>query len=139
MRSVPRFLPSARPRGVRRVAPLEAFSRTEKIIAFCRVLLALVTLAVVFVDPRQPSFRPEIAYPLLTAYVAYSAILFLLVRGDYLRQDSIGPSSAAVDIAFVTVLSMFTEGGSGTSPFFLLHVFVISTASVRWGLRTTMR
>lgn len=138
MRSVPRFLPSGIHRGVRRVAPLEAFSRTEKIIAFCRLLLAIVTLAVVVIDPRQPSIRPDLGNPIITAYVVYSILLFLLVRGDYLRQDSIGPYSAAADIAWVTVLSVFTEAGSGTSPFFLLHVFVISTASVRWGLRTTM-
>src|SRR5262245_35690735 len=98
MRSVPRFLPSTGSPGIRRVAPLEAFSRTEKIIAFCRVLLAVVTLLVVIVDPRQPSFRPEIGYPLIVAYVVYSALLFLLVRGDYLKQEQIGPYSAAADI-----------------------------------------
>src|SRR4030095_1957849 len=46
------------PSSERRAAPLEAFSRTEKIIAFCRVLLALGTLAVVVVDPKQPAFLP---------------------------------------------------------------------------------
>src|SRR5262245_49515453 len=138
MRAVSRSLSAGAYRGVRRVAPLEAFARTEKIIAFCRVLLATATLAVVILDPKQPSYRPEIGYVILGAYAAYSALLFLLVRGDYLSQEKVGPYSAMADIVWVTLITTFTEGGSGTSPFFLLHVFVIFTASVRWGLRTTI-
>src|SRR5215510_5311669 len=111
-----------RPPAERRPVPLEAFSRTEKIIAFCRVLLASGTLAVVVVDPKQPSFLPEIGF----------IVLFGLVRGEFVRQDRIGYLSTAADIAWVSVITIFTE--RGPSPFFLLHVFVISSASVRWGL-----
>src|SRR5262249_7944884 len=127
-------------RGSRRTAPLEAFSRTEKIIAFCRVLLALTTLGVAIVDPKQPSFRPDLApdlaYVVLYGYVAYSFALFLLVRGESLRQESVGRYSMALDVGWISLISIFTEGG--TSPFFLLHVFVISSVSVRWGFRATM-
>jgi signal transduction histidine kinase len=120
------------PSSERRAAPLEAFSRTEKIIAFCRVLLALGTLAVVVVDPKQPSFLPTAGFVVLGSYLAYSLILFALVRGEYVRQDRIGFLSTAADIVWVSVITIFTE--RGPSPFFLLHVFVISGASVRWGL-----
>ncbi len=116
----------------RRTAPLEAFSRTEKIIAFCRVLLALGTLAVVVVDPRQPSFLPTGGYVVLGSYLLYSLVLLALVRGEHVRQDRIGYLSTAADIVWVSVITIFTE--RGPSPFFLLHVFVISGASVRWGL-----
>ena len=116
----------------RRAAPLEAFSRTEKIIAFCRVLLAIGTLAVVVVDPKQPSFLPTGGLVVLGSYLAYSLILFALIRGEYVRQDRIGYISTALDIVWVSVITIFTE--RGPSPFFLLHVFVISGASVRWGL-----
>ncbi|HJQ83762.1 MAG TPA: GAF domain-containing sensor histidine kinase [Candidatus Binatia bacterium] len=135
MRSVSRSLSLAN-RGSRRTAPLEAFSRTEKIIAFCRVLLAVATLGVAIIDPKQPSFRPDLAYIVLYGYVAYSFVLFLLVRGEYLRQEWIGISSMALDVAWICPITIFTEGG--TSPFFLLHVFVISSVSVRWGFRATM-
>src|SRR5215813_2493601 len=134
--------------NARPVAPLEAFSRTEKIIALSRVLLATATLLVVIVDPHQPSFSPNLAYAILTAYALYSAVIFALVRGEYVRQEPapfrtaitgalhIGPYSAAGDVIWVTIISMFTE--RGTSPFFLLHVFVISSVSMRWGLRATL-
>jgi signal transduction histidine kinase len=135
MRSGPRHLPFGPPR-VRRVAPLEAFSRTEKIIAFCRVLLATATQAIVAIDPKSPSLVPEVAYLVLTAYVGYSALLFVLVRGSHLRQERVGIYTTAADVLWVTAITVFTEGG--TSPFFLLHAFVIFSVSVRWGLAATM-
>src|ERR1043166_7815574 len=135
MRSVSRSF-SLVSRGARRTPPLEAFSRTEKIIAFCRVLLALATLGVVIVDPKQPSFRADLAYVVLNGYVGYSILLFLLVRAEMLRQEHLGWYSCVLDIAWISLISPFTEGG--TSPFFLLHVFVISSVSVRWGFRATM-
>jgi len=123
--------------GAHRLAPLESLSRTERIIAFCRVLLATATLAVIIADPRQPSFRADLAYLLLNAYIVYSGIVFFLVRKDYLRNvQNADVLATAADIVWVTILTRFTEAGPG--PFFLLHVFVISSVSVRWGLRATM-
>jgi signal transduction histidine kinase len=120
-----------------RLAPLESFSRTERIIAFCRVLLATATLAVIIADPRQPSFKAPLAYLLLNAYIVYSGVVFLLVRQDYLTKvPNAAVLATAADIVWVTILTRFTEAGLG--PFFLLHVFVISSVSVRWGLRATM-
>ena len=116
----------------RRPAPLEAFSRTEKIIAFCRVLLAMGTWAVVVVDPKQPSFYPELGHAVLGSYLVFSLALLFVVRGEYVRQDRIGYFSTVADMVWVSVITLFTE--RGPSPFFLLHVFVISSVSVRWGL-----
>jgi signal transduction histidine kinase len=135
MRSVSRSL-SLVPRGARRTAPLEAFSRTEKIIAFCRVLLALATIGVAIIDPKQPSFRPDLAYVVLYGYLAYSVVVFALVRGEHLRQEWVGRYAMVLDVGWISLITIFTEGG--TSPFFLLHVFVISSVSVRWGFRATM-
>jgi signal transduction histidine kinase len=118
-------------------ASLEAFSRTEKIIAFCRVLLALATVAIVTVDPKQPSFLPDVGTVAIWSYLLYSLAVFALVRGEYVRQERVGLFSAAADIVWVSVITFFTERGA--SPFFMLHVFVISSVSVRWGLMATVR
>ncbi len=126
----PLALPS--PPAAKPAAPLEAFSRTERIIALCRVLLAMGTLAVVVVDPKQPSFHPVAGYFVLGSYLAFSIVLFALVRGEHVRRERIGYLSTAADIVWVSVITVFTE--RGPSPFFLLHVFVISSVSVRWGL-----
>ena len=135
MRSISRSLSLAN-RGFRRTPPLEAFSRTEKIIAFCRVLLAIAMLLAVIFDVRQPSFGRDLAYLLLDGYVVYGALLFTLVRGERLRPDWAGRFSLAIDIVWISLISDFTEGG--TNAFLLLHVFVISSVSVRWGFRATM-
>jgi signal transduction histidine kinase len=119
-------------RVTRRAAPLEAFSRTEKVIAFCRVLLATGTFALVIADPLQPSFRPNLAYLVLGSYFVFSVVLFALIRGERVRQDRIGYVSAAIDVVWVSIITLFME--SGATPFFVLHVFVISSVSIRWGL-----
>jgi len=136
MRSVSLHLPFGVRRHGPRAAPLEAFSRTEKIIAFSRLLLTIYTLVVVTIDPQQPSFKPSFADVVLGAYVAYSALLFFLVRGAYVSAQRIGLFSAAADIVWVSIIALFTEGG--TSPFFALHVFVILSVSVRWGLAAAL-
>jgi signal transduction histidine kinase len=130
-------VPTSGPQPPHRGGSLEAFSRTEKIIAFCRVLLALATAAIVIVDPKQPSFAPDVGLAVLGAYVLYSTVLFVLVRGEHVRQERVGAFSAAADIVWVTVITVFTEHGA--SPFFMLHVFVVSSVSVRWGLTVTWR
>ena len=48
---------------------LGGISPTEKVIAFCRVLLATATFAIMLVDPKTPLW-PTVAYPLVGAYVA---------------------------------------------------------------------
>jgi signal transduction histidine kinase len=126
-----------RPHAPSKGASLEAFSLTEKIIAFCRVLLALATVAIVIVDPKQPSFAPDVGVIVLWAYLLYSIVLFVLVRGEHVRQERVGAASAAADIVWVSIITLFTERGA--SPFFMLHVFLISSVSVRWGLQATVR
>jgi len=117
-------------RDRRRGASLEAISHTEKLIAFCRLLLAITTLVLEMVAPKQPPW-PHLAYAVLGGYVGFSALLFLLVRGERVRQERVGPYSVAGDILWSAAITLFTEGGA--TPFFLLNVFVISSVSVRWG------
>lgn len=109
---------------------LGGISSTEKVIAFCRVLLATTTFAIMVVDPKAPLW-PVLAYPLLAAYVAVSLILFLLVRSEVVRGRKVGPYSVVLDMVFGVLITLFTERGA--TPFFLLNLFVIASVSVRWG------
>jgi signal transduction histidine kinase len=120
-----RLLPASRS------APLDAVSQTEKVIALCRVLLAVTTLAIAVVDPMQPSYRPHVGFAVLAAYVSFSALLFWLVHGEHVRGRRVGPYSVVADVAWIALIALFTD--RGTTPFFLLNVFVISSVSVRWG------
>ncbi len=135
MRSSQRFQLLA-PRGHREVAPLEAISRTEKVIAFCRVFLSSATFAVVLADSKEPALGTPFCNTVLAAYALYSGLLFLLVRGERFPQRLLARCSVALDLVWIMLITIVTEGG--TNPFFLLHVFVISSVSVRWGFRPTM-
>jgi signal transduction histidine kinase len=108
-----------------------AVSHTEKIIAFCRVLMAATTVAIAVVDPQQPSYEPEIGYCVLAGYFLSSALLFWLVRGEHVSQERMGYFSTATDIVWISAITLFTERGA--TPFFLLNIFLISSVSVRWG------
>jgi len=126
----------ARPRAPR--IPLRAFSRTEKVVAFCRMLLLIAASSIMLVDPK-PLWSPLGPYIVITllAYGAFSILVFALVRHERVRQESIARVSVAVDVVAITVLTLLTEGG--VSPFFLLHVFLLSSVSVRWGLIATVQ
>jgi signal transduction histidine kinase len=117
-----------------RPTALQPFAQTEHVIAVCRVMLACSTLALVIVDPTLPSYRRDIAYPVLLVYLGLSLVIFALVRSDYLRRrERVAIGSTAMDIGWIALMTLFT--GTVASPFFLLNVFVILSVSVRWGLR----
>src|ERR1700675_529891 len=105
----PLLPPRLRPR---RGASLMAVSHTEKIIAFCRVLMAATTVAIAIVDPQQPSYQPELGYFVLAAYLASSLLLFWLVRGEHVGQERMGYVSTAMDIAWILAITLFTERGA---------------------------
>ena len=113
---------------------LGGISPTEKVISFCRVLLAIATLAIMIVDPKTPLW-PVFAYPLVGSYVAVSVVLFLLVRSEIVRGRKVGPYSVVLDMVFGVLITLFTERGA--TPFFLLNLFVIASVSVRWGFKAS--
>ncbi len=113
---------------------LGGISPTEKVIAFCRVLLATATFAIMLVDPKAPLW-PVVAYPLVGVYVAVSLVLFLLVRSEVVRGRKVGPYSVVLDMVFGVMITLFTERGA--TPFFLLNLFVIASVSVRWGFKAS--
>jgi signal transduction histidine kinase len=120
-----------RMRPARRGVSLEAISQTEKVVAFCRVLLAAATLVIAIVDPMQPSYRPDLGYVVLGGYFLFSVALFWLVRGEHVRGRRVGPYSAVADVVWIAAIALFTDRGA--TPFFLLNIFVISSVSIRWG------
>jgi len=118
-------------------APDEAADRTEKVIAFSRLALAVFALCVVILDPRQPMYSSGALYFLLAAYILYSAALVVFIGGGGGRGRSTSKPILIGDIAWYTVIVGLGEGG--TSPFFLLYLFAVCTAAIRWGVRTTIR
>ncbi len=117
------------------VEPGEA-QRVERVLAAARAFLAVCSLAAIYLDPTEPARYATLAYSLLIAYALHSFVILILLR---VRAEP-GPAFRfvvhAADVAWPTVLTLFTEGPN--SPFFVIYLFVLLAAAYRWGFRETV-
>jgi signal transduction histidine kinase len=103
---------------------------SERLIAFVRLALAGGALAVVTIDPTQPSRHVPVAYTAFAAYLAYSAVVFHLARGA--PRPRLPLHTQVVDLLWVAPVLYFTEGAN--TPFFPFFVIFTLTAGIRWGM-----
>jgi signal transduction histidine kinase len=103
---------------------------SERLIAFVRLALAGGALAVVTIDPTQPSRHVPVAYTAFVAYLVYSAVVFHLARGA--PRPRLPLFTQAVDLLWVAPVLYFTEGAN--TPFFPFFVVFTLTAGIRWGM-----
>ena len=101
-----------------------------------RVFFAIVTIAMIYMDPNELSSNASVAFELLTAYVSFSALISIVatLAPSYLLKA--GVAIHLVDVLFATAITFLTRGSS--SPFFVFFVFVLFAAPVRWGLMATL-
>jgi signal transduction histidine kinase len=107
-------------------------SRSERLIAAGRVVLASSSLFAVWLDPTEPAKYADVAYTLLVTYLVYAAAIALLVwrrEGAAIRPQ--GTVSHVLDLAFFSLFIYFTAGPA--SPFNAYFVFSLVCASLRWG------
>jgi signal transduction histidine kinase len=107
-------------------------ARGERLIGTGRVLLALFTLAVVYLDPDVAPPQLHLA-PIAVAFAVYAVVLALIgwraplvaVRGRL-----------AVHVIDFLLFSMFIElSHASTSPFFVFFLFSLLSALVRFGVK----
>jgi hypothetical protein len=108
-------------------------SRAERQIAIGRVLLASFALTAVWLDPSERSHYPDSAYALMAAYVVYAVGVVLLEPRLQLQLERLRIVTHAIDIVVFSALIYLTEGP--TSLFFVLFVFTLITATLRWQWR----
>ena len=118
------------------ITEIETGARVERVLAKARVFFAIVTLAAIYMDRNEFSSIAPLAYELLTAYVAFSAIISIVARlaPSYLLKA--GFAIHLVDLLFATAITFLTKGSG--SPVFVFFVFVLFAAPVRWGLTATL-
>lgn len=110
--------------------------RTERLIVVGRIILAVLSLLVMWLDPGNPSQFNVTSYLLLIAYLGYSLLMLPLVWALSLQVDKIGLITHIVDIALFTSLVYVTKGIN--SPFFAYFVFAIFCAALRWQKEGTL-
>lgn len=111
-------------------------SRVERLIAFGRLVLAVASLAAIYVDPFEPARFPELTYTLLAVYAAYAlgCAVWSVIAPDASRTRQVGMH--VVDLVFFGVINGMTAGPS--SPLFVYFVFSMICAMLRFGRRGTI-
>jgi signal transduction histidine kinase len=109
--------------------------RSGRVISLSRLVLASVFLFAIWLDPSQPSRAPAEGYAILTAYALASAVQLGLTWNNWWLDRRLAAPAHMLDIAIFGVMVFLTEGY--TSPFFTFFVFLILSATIRWGWRET--
>ncbi len=116
-------------------APVEdAFAqpiRRERLIAGCRVTLALFSLVALWLDPSEPLELVSLVFGLLLSYSAWSLVSAGLAWSLRTAPVGLPLMMHVVDFGVLSLVILLTEGW-GASPFFLLLVFLLAAATVRW-------
>jgi len=112
----------------------EEAERAERVLATARVLFAVAAFVAISIDPTEPTRYYFLAYTLLLTYILYSfgVLIVLTLRKERLP----GIGLCAVDLIWVSILTVLTQGPN--SPFFLFLIFVVIASAHRWGLWETI-
>jgi signal transduction histidine kinase len=110
--------------------------RAERLIAGGRVVLATSALVAVWLDPSKPPRDEPTAYAVLSAYVGYAAVLAGLAWRTAPPSRRLRLATHVLDVGVLALVLYFT--GEPTGPFFMLFVFSIAAATLRWGWPGTL-
>ena len=109
--------------------------RSGRVIGLGRVAIATIILVAIWMDPTQPSSYPRSAYALLAVYLAAAAIHLGLTWRNWWLEARLSLPAHAADILLFTLMVFLTDGY--TSPFFPFFVFLLLSATIKWGWRGT--
>jgi signal transduction histidine kinase len=110
--------------------------RAERLIAGGRVVLATSALVALWLDPSKPPRDEPTAYAVLSAYVGYAVVLAGLAWRTAPPSRRLRLATHVLDLGVFALVLYFT--GEPTGPFFLLFVFSIAAATLRWGWPGTL-
>jgi signal transduction histidine kinase len=108
---------------------------SARIIALARLLLAVLFLLAVLIDATQPAKAPSTTYMVLGVYALFAAGLVAATWNNWWLDARLAGPAHAIDIVMFLALAFLTEGY--TSPYFVLFVFLLLSAAIRWGWRET--
>jgi hypothetical protein len=106
-------------------------SSARRMVAGLRLALAVLALAITYIDPTEPSHLEGVTYAVLAAYVAGSAVVYASSRGLLPLLGWLGQGHYWADVAVYVVL-VALSGGSN-SIYFVLFFFAILAAAFRDG------
>jgi signal transduction histidine kinase len=99
------------------------------------LVLAGVFLLAIWFDPSQPSRYTAEAYSILACYVTAAGLYLAATWNNWWLEHRLAPLAHVFDVALFAVMVFLTEGY--TSPFFTFFVFIVLSATIKWGWRET--
>jgi signal transduction histidine kinase len=105
------------------------------VIALGRLLFAAMFLTTIWIDVSQPGQLPRDAYSILFGYTVVAVVLAAASWNSWWLDTQLAGFGHAVDIAVFTIMVRLTMGDP--SPYFLLCIFALLSAAIRWGWRAT--
>ena len=111
-------------------------SRTERIIAGARLVLAIAAFALLIVEPSASSRGANEAHRVAALYFLYAVAVIWIVDRGLMRVEYIGICSQTLDTLWFPVILLYSQGDN--SPFFLYYVYSLVTAGFRWGFLATL-
>ena len=113
--------------------------RSSRIIAFCRMVLAVVFFLALWFDPDQPVRSSVGGYVLLFGYMALAVALLGTARRSWWWDYRLARPVHVIDIVLFLAAVYFTETADDdfTSPFLAFFAFLMLSATIRWNWRVT--
>jgi signal transduction histidine kinase len=103
----------------------------DQLVAFSRLVLAIFGLVAIWLDPTQPATAAMATYAILAIYLVYAIAVVLIVKATV--ETGASWFMHAIDIATFSLVMHLTDGP--TSPFFVLFVFALFSATLHWNWR----
>ena len=105
---------------------------SARVVAIARLALAAVFLVATLSDRR---LAPTGDVVVLTFYLGFAAIVLMLIWNNWWIDARIAGAGHAIDVIFFMIVVLWPEGYA--RPYFLFFVFLLLSASIRWGWRAT--
>ncbi len=114
-------------------------NRSGRVIALCRLVLALVFFIALWIDPAQPVRASQLGYLLIGAYLALAVALMAIAATNWWWDHLLGWPVLALDVLAFLATVFFTEGVDDdfTSPFLAFFSFLMLATTIRWNWRVT--
>jgi signal transduction histidine kinase len=105
----------------------------ERLLAWVRVVFALVAIAVIQINPSRAARFPELSYLSLGSFLFYSLAVLYLTRHEKTDSRKMGLVTTCLDLIWVSLIVFST--GAPRTPFFPYYLFPVITASSRYGIK----
>ncbi|MHA6332819.1 sensor histidine kinase [Qipengyuania sp. CAU 1752] len=115
-------------------------NRSGRVVALCRLLLAVTFFVALWIDPAQPVRSATLGYLILGFYLALSILLMGVAWISWWFDFRAARITHVLDIITFLVAIYFTEGSVDEfiSPFLAFFAFLMLSSTIRWGWRNTI-